>query len=105
MAGSLLGLWYRAWPFNKEVQEGGFRICEKHLRRRVIFALQALRGVAINIWDLIEARESGLVPAPRFRSKKELRADLTNPSRRFPLAKIKESDDNKLLRALLVTMN
>ncbi|KAF2158960.1 hypothetical protein M409DRAFT_71373 [Zasmidium cellare ATCC 36951] len=64
----------------------------------------ALRAVAVNIWDLIKARETGNLPVRTFRSKAELRVDLYRPGRRFPLSRVKASEDNKLLRALLVTI-
>ncbi|KAF2158471.1 hypothetical protein M409DRAFT_71633 [Zasmidium cellare ATCC 36951] len=64
----------------------------------------ALRSVAINIWDLIKGRESGELPVQRYRNKTELRKDLQNRSRRFPLRALKASGENKLLRTLLVTI-
>ncbi|KAJ8610793.1 hypothetical protein MRB53_038344 [Persea americana] len=66
---------------------------------------EAIKAVAINIWDLIEARKRETVPAPRYTDKTSLRQDLrTHPSRRFPLSMLKGDNDNKLLRALLVTL-
>ena len=67
--------------------------------------LQALSRVAINIWDLIEAGRSGNLPAPRFANKTLLRQDLADrPQRRFPLSKIKGDNENRILRAFLVTV-
>ncbi|RMX83390.1 hypothetical protein D0869_05342 [Hortaea werneckii] len=64
----------------------------------------ALRTVSVNIWDLIRARETGHLPVTRYESKAQLRKDLKNPSRRFPLAQLKTREENRLLRALLVTI-
>ena len=58
----------------------------------------------MNIWDLIKARETGDLPVRKYDSKAELRSDLRKKSRRFPLSRIKQSDDNKLLKALLITI-
>lgn len=65
---------------------------------------QALRTVSINIWDLIRARESGQLPVAGYETKSQLRKDLKNPSRRFPLAQLKTVEENKLLKALLVVI-
>ncbi len=65
---------------------------------------QLLRTVAVNIWDLLEARARGDLPVRKYDSKTELRLDLRKPGRRFPLGRVKQSDDNNLLRALLVTI-
>lgn len=66
---------------------------------------QALRTVSINIWDLIAARQADSLPPPRYQNRRELQQDLrSNCGRRFPLSKVKQSEDNKLLRALLVTI-
>ncbi|RMX77840.1 hypothetical protein D0869_09565 [Hortaea werneckii] len=64
----------------------------------------ALRTVSINIWDLIRARETGQVPVTGYENKSQLRKDLKNPSRRFPLAQLKTVEENKLLKALLVVI-
>lgn len=65
---------------------------------------QALRTVSINIWDLIRARESGQLPVAGYETKSQLRKDLKNPSRRFPLAQLNTVEENKLLKALLVVI-
>lgn len=64
---------------------------------------QLLRTVAVNIWDLIKARETGDLPVKTYGTKGELRRDLKNPTRRFPLARTKGSGENRLLSAFLVT--
>lgn len=63
-----------------------------------------MRTVSVNIWDLIRARETGDLPGQKYETKTELRVDLRNSIKRFPLAKVKCSGDNKLLRAFLVNI-
>lgn len=66
---------------------------------------QALRTASINIWDLIAARQAGDLPPPKYHNRQELRQDLKNDRGRiFPLSKLKQSEENKLLRALLITL-
>ena len=65
---------------------------------------QALRTVSVNIWDLIRARETGHLPVRGYQNKAQLRKDLKNPLRRFPLAKLRAVEENRLLTALLVTI-
>ena len=83
-------------------------VCPSHIARRYMTSVtkkpQLLRTVAVNIWDLVRARENGDLPVPTYRNKMELRLDLRKSNRRFPLGRVKCSDDNKLLKALLVTM-
>ncbi|EMC91996.1 hypothetical protein BAUCODRAFT_152335 [Baudoinia panamericana UAMH 10762] len=91
-----------------ETNLGGWqRLCDDcgvQRRASIKQCKAALRAVAVNIWDLIQARRTGDLPAPRYTSKAELRRDLADPSRRFPLARLKTMQENKLLRALLVTL-
>ena len=66
---------------------------------------QTLRTVSINIWHLISARQAGNLSPPRYQNRRELQQDLRNDrGRRFPLSKVNQSEDNRLLRALLVTI-
>ncbi|KAF2724868.1 hypothetical protein K431DRAFT_281342 [Polychaeton citri CBS 116435] len=60
-----------------------------------------LRGVHVNIWDFIKAKEQDTA-VPQFASKKALREDIaTGKRRRFPLHCTK-TRENKFLQAFLV---
>ena len=77
---------------------------KKYITSGVTKKPKLLRMVAVNIWDLLRARENDELPVPTYRTKRELRLDLRKSNRRFPLGRLKSSDDNKLLKALLVTI-
>jgi len=59
------------------------------------------RTIALNIWDVIEARAPVTLPSRRYDTKDALRLDLRmSQRRRFPLERVKQADENKLLQAL-----
>lgn len=70
-----------------------------HIHANVSLHIQALKGVNINIYHLLDAKKARRI-AHRFRSRKELRVYMeNNPDHKYPLEMAKQ---NKLLSVLLI---